>query len=162
MQHPIIRLRNAAYTALILLFPICMSAQLLQVKQATKQGWAGGICCSHGTIYQIQLRITQPKARIAIDSLWLDGLLYAMPHGDEVGTVLTTVEDSAGTTLNLQVQFSWNEFGYNPRDLGFERKDQPFHRGQPGTDGVLFYHHRGSRHRFSLGDFKELPPIAYP
>lgn len=48
-------------------------AQSIQVKSATSQHWAGGICCRHGVNYTINLKVIRNKTAILLDTLWLEG-----------------------------------------------------------------------------------------
>lgn len=153
-------LKILVVTALMILVPFCMQSQLLQVKKATKQSWAAGACCNSGTNYGIQLRITQPKTQIKLDSIWIEGRLYDNLYGTE--GAIRMVPDSAGTTVHIQLGYSSGRYGWkNPELIDVAHAFQQ-RRIMEASDAVIFYRHHGVAHRFSIGRMEELMMIAYP
>ncbi len=57
---------------------ICQTAfsQQVSVTSATRQGWAGGICCVHGVNYTVNVLVILNKNPITFDTLWTEGYCH--------------------------------------------------------------------------------------
>jgi hypothetical protein len=155
---------KVCYTLFItlLLFTTALPAQMVQLKDATRQSWAGGVCCAHGINYVIQLNVASDAGsagRFRVDTLWIKGVDHPFIQPE---VQLTFTGDSskftgvihAGQTFDnrrmLLVQEELKEKAEAPPAPHFE------------GEALVVYHFRGKQRRLEIAAFQELVPLAFP
>src|SRR5687767_5949831 len=126
-----------------------MLSQSIQITHATRQSWAGGVCCRTGTSYQINLQLNLVKYSIQLDSLWLEGYCRNLSGYNQVNHPLKdTVDITIRENLSFDDGFPVNEmYCYDPDKKGV----------------IISYIIRKKKYYLNVSPFmKELEFIGYP
>lgn len=125
------------------------SAADIQVTEATKQSWSGGICCKRGVNYNIGLLIFPSKHPVILDSLWLEGNCRSLASYNYKGrtkkdTLSIYITDGLSYDNKIQVDTIWCK--------------------DPTKKGVIIsYYQNNIRYLLDITPYiKELMFIAYP
>ena len=149
-------MKKRMYLLLALLsFASCAPAQ--EVTQATRQGWAGGVCCVSGVNYTVTvlLKHQEPKT-VEVEKIYLQG-----QHGME-GTVQSTGALPEGTRCTITFGTRRDE----TRDIRIMPIDpnelrQPDMRQFEGQ-ALLILKVDGKPMEVIVTEFQEMPYLAYP
>ena len=146
---------------LISIFSITLlniKAQNIKVLEATQQSWAGGVCCSGGTNYSINLESTDTLNFIKVDTIWMGGEYYV--EKAEPGFTLFKVIFNKKTKYQLSYGKSWNKYPHQEDDIPVLKpnEESPKYKGQ----AFVIYHYKKQREAIEIEGFAILQPIAYP
>lgn len=135
-----------------------LTAQLIQLKTATRQFYAAGQCCDHGVDYEISFRVTQPNIDFKIDSIWCEYTMFPAPQVS-AGT-LQVETDATGSTYTIHevLRSGFDEEFESVLDI----KPSSRMPAYPEAGAIVFYHSKGLAHRISIAELTELMPIPYP
>lgn len=130
------------------------SAQAQQIRfiEGTHQSWSGGICCRHGSNYNLKFKWIPGMENIRIDTLWTHG--YCHPINLEV----TAMDIQKDSTFKISRAIVWDDNNMYP----YHEKQEPCY--YPELQGIfLVYSVNGIRRLLNLKDnLEELVPLAYP
>jgi hypothetical protein len=140
----------------LLLIPAALTAQLVRFKDATRQSWAGGVCCAHGTNYVVNLEV-ESAGNFQVDTIWIKGQPQPLTSLD-----LQRIYpgDSSRYFLQIRAGHTWGRMGWQNDEIIEVRKDKP----APEFEGeaLVVYRLRGKQHRLEIPEIAELPYLAFP
>lgn len=149
--------------SILLLFFACSSfkSQTFVINSATSQDWAGGVCCSSGTNYQISLSTENTDKKIRFDSLWIGQKAFALNEKDGYSVVCN--RNAEKTSYTIHAGISYNRHGDYDSDKIIEVEKKPIEKA-PSYSGValIIYHVNKERKVLEIASIKELPYLAYP
>ncbi|MFT5777536.1 MAG: hypothetical protein ACI837_000472 [Crocinitomicaceae bacterium] len=131
-----------------------------KVTKATSQTWAGGVCCSWGTNYAVEIKLKKPTDEMKIVEVWLNG------GGKLIGSIYKN--PTAKSLYTVTFELSQN---YNPYD-GSDEIDKLLIEEIKEVDlitapkyigaALLVLELNGKRKELEIDSFEALQMIAYP
>lgn len=150
-------------TVILLLFLAIIhtfSAQTITITNATKQSWAGGICCATGTNYQISLKVSGIEKKFKLDTLWIGQKWFEL---SEQNSSLVKSERNGEVYYTINAGISENRY-YKSIDI--EEKIVPvktvFSPAYTGAACIQYRDNNRQKQLLSIKEFKELDFLAYP
>jgi hypothetical protein len=131
-------------------------SQHIRLKEATRQGWAGGVCCVHGTNFSFSFLVSKKgRSSFSLDTLWTDGYCHPIAGIDQ------KMKFEKDTTIHLYPKISFNDayIYYPDKDISLNKQCyDPLKHGC-----LLIYRIDKKRYEMDLTPYvKELMFIAYP
>lgn len=85
---------------LSLAFFSILKSQTFTVISATSQEWAGGVCCSSGTNYQISISCENTDEKITFDTLWINYQPFVLDEKDGRSVICTKSDEKTFYSIN--------------------------------------------------------------
>jgi len=151
-------MQNSIFISLLILVFNSLSAQDLKVIEATKQNWAGGVCCSYGTNYTFSFESADTLQTISIDTLWI-GKQYYVENQTRRFSFSKAIQNDK-MIYHITVADSYNSRGIETYN---EFEEIPVinplkYKGQ----ACIVYHVLNRRKIFEIENIIEYAAIAYP
>lgn len=147
--QPMLRTKGLMLLSVLVAFYSTIAAADIQVTEATRQSWSGGICCRSGVNYNIGLLILPSKYPVILDSLWLEGNCRSLASYNYKGrtkrdTLSVYITDGLSYDNKIQIDTIWCK--------------DPTKRGV-----IISYYQNNIRYLLDITPYiKELMFISYP
>ncbi|MFT5858306.1 MAG: hypothetical protein ACI865_000392 [Flavobacteriaceae bacterium] len=146
--------------SIALIFILLLKSSISQeVIKATRQNWAGGVCCVSGTNFHVTLKIRQKLSDISIEDVWL--------QQDEplVGSILK--DPTSKNTYHISFGFSRNEIAEFDHlgAISEPKKDQSDVtkiRPEFKAKALIILVVSGKKIEILIEEFETLSMLAYP
>lgn len=150
--------------SILLLFIACqnLKSQTITVNFATSQDWAGGVCCSSGTNFQINLKVTEAEKMFKLDTLWIDGKHFVLDETNGYSVVKSERNGELYFTLNAGISENRYERHYNLEKEIKEVKKPVKVPKYSGSACIVYTDNNKKKNLIEIATFKELPYLAYP
>ena len=139
-------------------------SQTIIVNSATSQDWAGGVCCTSGTNYQINLKVTGAGKKFKLDTLWIGEKYFLLDETNGYSVIKTESNGEVYYTLNAGISENKykGDYGF---DLKKEIKKVEKKATAPKYSGsacIVYIDNNKKKNLIEIAAFKELPYLAYP
>lgn len=147
------KLNDMKFTLLLIAFLFYNYNNAQTVKKATRQSWAGGVCCISGVNYNVYLDSKLSIKKVSIHKIWLKN--YGLIQG--------SVSELPNEKNTLIVSFGYKRNQLDKPILDIKRvetrdADVPAFEGMAMVILIV----RGKKVYIEVEDFEDLKKAAYP
>ncbi len=132
--------------------PVNSCAQTVEILNASRQGWSGGIAGNYGIKYSITLKLSPKNCKL--DSIYINDRGYKLdskPGGN--------VERD---TLQHALIINVGEGHHGGRDDNYNVQFPGQHVRHFEGAALIVYQYRSKPYTFIVKKMEELPPLAFP
>ena len=151
-------MRLVVYLLPLLLW-VTADAQKIEIKEAQRQDWSGGVAGKRGSNFQFELAFHNVKGSIILDTLWIEGIAIVMVAKEKDGSYGGNFTEHKYFTKKGRTEMSFNiRAGFS--DINVEKTLPPIE-----YEGValLSYRYNDKRCYYVIPKLTLLhDPINYP
>jgi len=150
--------------SILLLLIACknIKSQTITVNSATSQEWAGGVCCTTGTNYQIQLKVTGVEKKFKLDTLWIGMNYFVLDETNGYSVIKNERNGELYYTLNAGISQNRDERDYDIKEEIKKVKKPVTSPKYSGSACIVYSDNNKKKTLIEIVSFKELPYLAYP
>lgn len=129
-----------------------LNAQQIEFIDGTHQSWSGGICCRHGSNYQLTFKVFKGLKNISLDTLWTDS--YCHPLNQNFDMRMMKKDSTIQVAKSIVMDDHLNNYISDDKHACYD----------PSRFGTyIIYRVGGIRFELNIGDrIRHLVPLAYP